>query len=55
MSAASFLHFSLLQAINAVMLWLVRVEKVPQASEHVCPLIPTDFCMPKTIDPQKSL
>ena len=37
MSAASFLHSSFLQAINAVMLWLVRVEKVPQASEHLCP------------------
>ena len=36
-SAASFLHSSFLQAINAVMLWLVRVEKVPQASEHLCP------------------
>ena len=37
MSAASFLHSSSLQAISAVMLWLVRVEKVPQASEHLCP------------------
>ena len=37
MSAASFLHSSFLQAINAVMLWLVRIEKVPQASEHLCP------------------
>ena len=37
MSAASFLHSSFLQAVNAVMLWLVRVEKVPQASEHLCP------------------
>ena len=37
MSAASFLHSSFLQAINAVMLWLVRAEKVPQASEHLCP------------------
>ena len=27
-SAASFLHSSFLQAINAVMLWLVRIEKV---------------------------
>ena len=36
MSAASFLHSSLLQAINAVMLWPVHVEKVPQASEHLC-------------------
>ena len=37
MSAASFLHSSFLQAVNAVMLWLVRAEKVPQASEHLCP------------------
>ena len=37
MSAASFLHSSFLQAISAVMLWLVHVEKVPQASEHLCP------------------
>ena len=37
MSAASCLHSSFLQAVNAVMLWLVRAEKVPQASEHLCP------------------
>ena len=37
MLAASFLHSSFLQAINAVMLWLVRVEKVPQDLEHLCP------------------
>ena len=37
MSAASFLHSSFLQAIDAVMLWPVHVEKVPQASEHICP------------------
>ena len=37
MSAASFLHSSFLQAISAVMLWLVHVQKVPQASEHLCP------------------
>ena len=37
MSAASFLHSSFLRAVNAVMLWLVRAEKVPQASEHLCP------------------
>ena len=30
MSAASFLQSSFLRAINALMLWLVRVEKVPQ-------------------------
>ena len=73
MSAASFLHSSFLQAVNAVMLWLVRAEKVPQASEHlcpaklqtrcdiccacqsVCPFIPTDSGVPRTVDPQKSL
>ena len=37
MSAASFLHSSFLQAINAVMLWPVHVNKVTQASEHLCP------------------
>ena len=37
MSAASFLHSSFLQAISAVMLWPVHVEKVPQALEHHCP------------------
>ena len=37
MSAVSFLHSSFLQAINAVMLWPVHVQKVPQASEHLCP------------------
>ena len=37
MSATSFLHSSFLQAINAVMLWPVHVQKVPQASEHLCP------------------
>ena len=36
MSTASFLHSSFLQAINAVILWPVHVEKVPQASEHLC-------------------
>ena len=47
MSVASFLHFSFLQAINAVMLWPVHVQKVPQASEHLCPvklLIRCDIC-----------
>ena len=34
---ASFLHSSFLQAINAVMLWPVHVQKVPQASEYPCP------------------
>ena len=37
MSAASFLHSSFLQAVDAVMLWLVLFEKVPQASEHLSP------------------
>ena len=37
MSAASFLHSPFLQVINAVMLWPVHVQKVPQASEHLCP------------------
>ena len=37
MLAASFLHTSFLQVINAVMLWSVHVQKVPQASEHLCP------------------
>ena len=37
MSAASFLHSSFLQAINAGMLWTVHVQKNPQASEHLCP------------------
>ena len=73
MSAASFLHSSFLQAVNAVMLWFVRAEKVPQASEHlcpaklqtrydiccacqcICPFIPTDSGVPRTVDPQKSL
>ena len=73
MSATSFLHSSFLQAINAVMLWLVCVEEVPQASEHlcpaklqtrcnicrvcqsICPFIPTDSGVPRTVDPQLSL
>ena len=38
MSAASFLHSSFLQVINAVMLWPVHVQKVLQASEHLCPV-----------------
>ena len=37
MSAASFLHSSFLQVISAAMLWPVHVQKVPQASEHLCP------------------
>ena len=37
MSAVSFLHSSFLQAINAVMLWLVHVEKAPIACEHLNP------------------
>ena len=71
MSAVSFLHSSFLQAVNAVMLWRIRAEKVPQASEHlcpaklqtrcdiccacqyICPFIPTDSGVPRTVDPQK--
>ena len=37
MSATSFLHSSFLQAVSAVMLWPVHVQKVLQASEHLCP------------------
>ena len=37
MSAASFLNSSFLQAINAVKLRPVHVQKIPQASEHLCP------------------
>ena len=73
MLAASFLHSSFLQVINAVMLWPVHVQKVPQALEHlcpaklrtrcdisracqcICPFIPTDSGMPRTVEPQKSL
>ena len=44
MSAASFLHSSFLQAVNAVMFWPVHVEKVPQASEHLCPVKPQTRC-----------
>ena len=33
-SSSSFLHSSFLQAISAVMLWPVHVQKVPQTSEH---------------------
>ena len=73
MSAASFLHFSFLLEISAVMLWPVHVQKVPQTSEHlclaklqtrydiccayqsICPFIPTDSGVPRTVDPQKSL
>ena len=73
MSATSFLHSSFLQAVSAVMLWPVYVQKVPQALEHlcpahrqtrcvvccacqsICPFIPTDSGVPRTVDPQKSL
>ena len=69
----SFLHSSFLQAISAVMLWPVLDQKVPQASEHlcpaklqtrcdmccacqsICPFIPSDSGVPRTVDPQKSL
>ena len=36
MSATSILHSSFLQAMSAVMLWPVHVQKVPLASEHLC-------------------
>ena len=36
-SAASFLNSSFLQPISAVKLWSVHVQKVPQASEQLCP------------------
>ena len=36
-STASFLHSSILQVINTVMRWPVHVQKIPQASEHLCP------------------
>ena len=49
MSAASFLHSTFFQAINAVMLWSVHVHKVPQ----VCPFIPIDSGMPRAEEPQK--
>ena len=61
MSVASFLHFSFRQAINAVMLWPVHVQKVPQvcdiccACQSICPFIPTDSGVPWAVDPQKSL
>ena len=38
MSAASFLHSFFHQAINAVMLWAVHVQKVLHASEHLFPV-----------------
>ena len=37
MSAASILQSSRLQVMNAVMLWPVHVQKVPQASKRLCP------------------
>ena len=67
------LYSSFLQATSAVMLWPVRVQKVPHTSEHlcpaklqtrcdiccacqpICPFIPTDSGMPRTVDPGKSL
>ena len=36
MSAASFVHSCLRQATNAVVFWPVHVQKVPQASKHLC-------------------
>ena len=66
MSAASFLHSSFLQAISALMLCPVHVQKVPQASEHICPtklqtrcdicpFIPTDSGVLRAVDPKKCL
>ena len=63
MSAASSLYSSVLQAVNAVMVWPVHVQKVPQASEHlcpaklqtrcacqsICPFIPNDSGVPRTV------
>ena len=67
------LPFSTPLSFRRSMLWLVRAEKVPQASEHlcpaklqtrcdicsacqsICPFIPTDSGVPRTVDPQKSL
>ena len=47
MSAISFLNSSFLQAVNAVMLWPVHVQKIPHALEHLCPAkqqISCDIC-----------
>ena len=44
MSAASFLLSSFFQAVSAVMLWHVHVQKVPQASEHLRPAEPHTRC-----------
>ena len=35
-SAAFFLHSSFLQTTSAMMLWPVHVQKIPQASKHLC-------------------
>ena len=37
MSVASFLLYPFLHSMNDVMLLPVHVQKVPQASEHLCP------------------
>ena len=37
MSADSIPHSSFLQSVNAVMLWPVHAQKVPQTSNHLCP------------------
>ena len=70
MSVASFLHSSFLRVISAVMLWPVHVQKVPQASEHLCSaklhtrcdiccacqsIIPTDSGVPRTVDSMNHL
>ena len=43
-SASSFLHYSFFQAISVVMLWPVHVQKVPQASKHLCPTMLQTRC-----------
>ena len=67
MSAASFLHSSFLQAVNAVMLWLVRVEKslkplstsaLPSCRPDVISAVVASLSarsLPRTVNPQKSL
>ena len=37
MLAVSFLNFAFHQTINTVKLWPIHVQKVRQASEHLCP------------------
>ena len=42
--ASSFLHSSFLLVVEAVMLWSVHAQKVPQASQHLCPAAPQTTC-----------